>query len=190
MQIRSVLILALLVACNRAQAHVGVHPQDSLIAGLTHPFSGLDHLLAMIAVGLWASQLGGRFLLIVPASFVASMAFGALIGASGASLPFVESGMALSVLILGLLLTFAVRAPMLWAGLLIALFALFHGYAHGAEMPSSPDRWSNYIGFLSATAFLHAAGIAVGAMLKMQARVMRVGGAAIGLAGLCLLVSA
>jgi urease accessory protein len=186
---RLILIL-LLVSCSSAQAHTGAHAQDSLIAGLMHPFSGLDHLLAMVAVGMWATQLGGRYLLTAPAVFVFSMALGAIAGASGAQLPMVETGTGLSVLVLGVLITLAARAPGHWVGLLIALFAVFHGFAHGTEMPASADRWSSFAGFLSATALLHGLGVATGSILKSRGAMLRAGGALIGLAGVWLLAAA
>jgi urease accessory protein len=170
-------------------AHVGAHPDGGLATGFAHPFIGLDHLLAMVAVGAWAVQLGGRQLLIVPAAFVAAMAAGALAGTYGVALPQVEGMVALSVLALGVLVALAVRARWHWAVPVVAVFALFHGHAHGAEMPDFSAPWQYFAGFTIATALLHAFGVAAGVALKTHPAVLRAGGAAIGLVGGWLLLS-
>lgn len=179
-------LLALLLVCPAlAHAHTGVGPAHGFSAGLTHPVFGLDHLLAMIAVGLWAAQLGGRALWAVPASFVGVMALGGLAGAGGWSPPMVETGILVSVLLLGLLIAFVVRLPV-WAGaLIVGAFALFHGQAHGAEMPAGASPWLYAGGFVLATAALHAAGIALGIALKnfSFAPALRVAGALVILSG-------
>ncbi len=179
-----------LIASGAASAHTGVHAEGGLATGLAHPFMGLDHLLAMVAVGIWAAQLGGRHLLILPATFVAAMAAGAAAGTYGIALPQVESMVALSVLVLGLLVAFAASTKWHWPVSLIALFALFHGHAHGAEMPDFSAPWLYFAGFLFATAVLHAIGVAAGAALKARPGILRAGGAAIGLAGSWLLFAA
>jgi urease accessory protein len=166
-----------------------VRADGGLASGFAHPFVGLDHLLAMVAVGVWAVQLGGRYRLLLPATFVAAMAAGAGAGLLGIPLPRVESLIALSVLVLGALVAASVRAGWQWPAALVALFALFHGHAHGAEMPvfSSPGLY--FAGFLLATALLHAIGVVAATLLKERAAIVRFGGAAIGLAGSWLLVS-
>jgi urease accessory protein len=172
-----------------AFAHVGVHADGGLATGLAHPFMGLDHLLAMVAVGIWAAQLGGRYRLMLPAAFVATMAAGAAAGTCGIALPQVESMVALSVLVLGLLVALTVGAGRYWPVALVALFALFHGHAHGSEMPAFSSPWLYFAGFLAATAALHAIGVAAGVALQARPGILRAGGTAIGLAGTWLLLA-
>lgn len=179
----SVAVMAGLFAAD-AQAHVGVHGAG-LAAGMMHPFSGLDHLLAMVAVGAWAAQQGGRARWAVPLAFVAMMVAGGVWGSLGGWLPGVESGIAASVLVLGLLIAFAARLPVAAGMALVGSFALFHGYAHGAEMPAGAGPWLYAIGFLLSTLLLHVAGL--GAGLAMRARLMRLGGAGLALAGMWML---
>ena len=128
-------ILATLAAATLpsvAHAHVGLH-SDGALAGLSHPISGLDHVLAMVAVGFWASTLGGAARWIVPAAFVSVMAVGGMLGIAGVPLPMVETAIALTVAILGLLVAFEVRVPTGVAAAIVGLCALFHGHAHGTE---------------------------------------------------------
>jgi len=179
-----------LAASGTVSAHVGVHPDGVFATGLAHPFIGLDHLLAMVAVGVWAVQLGERQLLIVPATFVLSMVAGALLGKYGVALPQVESMVALSVLALGVLVALAMRARWYWAAPVVAVFALFHGHAHGTEMPEFSGPWLYFAGFTLATAALHALGVAGGVALKTRPAILRAGGAAIGLTGAWLLLGA
>lgn len=179
-----------LVASGAAMAHVGDHSASGLAAGWAHPFMGLDHLLAMVAVGVLAVQFGGRYLGILPATFVATMAAGAAAAAYGIALPQVEGMIATSVLGLGLLVAISAGAKPLWPVALVALFALFHGHAHGAEMPALASPWFYFAGFLAATALLHAAGIGAGAALKARPAILRTGGVAVGFAGAWLMVSA
>lgn len=181
--------LAGLLVGGAASAHTGINIGGGLAAGLTHPYVGLDHLLAMVAVGVWAVQLGRRYLLIVPAAFVATMAVGAVIGAYGVALPQVESVVALSVLALGLLVALSTQAAWYWAVLLVAAFGLFHGHAHGSEMPAFSEPWRYFTGFTIATASLHALGVTAGIVLKGRSVILRIGGAAISLLGAWLVVS-
>lgn len=167
-----------------AQAHVGFHA-DGLAAGLSHPFSGLDHLLAMLAVGVWAATLGGRARYIVPLAFVALLAVGAVLGASGVALPAVETMIAASVAALGLLIAFEARIGTAPAAALVALFAVFHGHAHGAEMPAMASPLAYGLGFVAASVALHLAGLVFGGL--QQARLAaRLSGGAIAAAGLAL----
>ena len=192
MMVRASRIVFLLIgaaASGAASAHVGAHPDGGLATGLAHPFMGLDHLLAMVAAGVWAVQLGGRRLMIVPATFVAAMGAGALAGLYGILMPRVDSMVALSVLALGALVALSVRAGWQWAVLVVAVFALFHGHAHGTEMPNFSAPWLYFAGFLSATAVLHAIGVAAGAALKAHPGILRAGGVAIGLTGSWLLLT-
>jgi len=127
--------LSLLAISPAAFAHPGHLAGSGFTTGLLHPFTGLDHLLAMIAVGLWAAQRGGRYLFVIPASFVIMMALGAIAGASGIALPLVEPGILGSLVVFGLLIALDVRLPLATGMVVIGVFALFHGYAHSIEMP-------------------------------------------------------
>ncbi len=189
MHIRNFALLVLAISAPVAWAHgQGAHTHEAgLIAGMLHPFSGLDHLLAMVAVGLWAARQGGRALWALPASFVGAMAVGSMLGMSGVAFAGMEAGIALSVLVLGLLV--AMRRQMLLplAAMLTGLFALFHGVAHGQEMPLAALPWGYGFGMLAATALLHAAGVFAG--MKLRQLYLGLAGAAISLAGLGMLVN-
>lgn len=186
------------LAAAPALAHPG-HPGDfhdaGFATGFAHPFGGLDHLLAMLAVGLWAIQQAmtgeRRALWLLPAAFVLPMAAGFVLGFSGVALPGVETGIALSVLVLGLVVAFAVKPPLPAAMAVTALFALFHGHAHGTEMPGMADAALVYgTGMVLATALLHAIGL-VAARLAQQLALpvlTRVAGGAVALAGVVILV--
>jgi urease accessory protein len=175
------------ITAPSAFAHTfGAHGMG-LVAGLSHPLLGLDHLLAMTAVGLWAAQLGGQALWRIPLAFVTSMAAGALLGAYGLTLPGVEAGIAVSVLLLGLLIAAAARLPIAAGMGLVALFALFHGHAHGLEMPQAAAPWGYGLGMLLSTALLHGLGVLAG--IKVRQNFLRLAGPAISLAGLGLVIS-
>lgn len=173
-----------------AQAHPG-HDSSSFTGGLVHPVLGMDHLLAMIAVGLWAMQLGGRARWVVPATFVGVMLVGGALGASGFPMPFVEQGILASVFILGLLIAMAARLPIAASSGLIAVFALFHGVAHGAEMPANASGVAYGAGFAFATAALHLCGVLGGSLLRSaaQASWVRAAGALVLTGGLFLALS-
>lgn len=145
-----------------AEAHSFSTETTGLIQGLIHPFLGLDHLLAMIAVGIWAGQLGGKSVWLLPLSFLSAMVIGSGLGYLGLALPVVEPMIASSVLALGLMIVSAVRLSMLTAMLLIAWFALFHGAAHGLELPSNASPMLYGLGFVVATGLLHFLGIGLG----------------------------
>ncbi|HVE16889.1 MAG TPA: HupE/UreJ family protein [Chthoniobacterales bacterium] len=181
----SLLLAALLLAPTLAHAHTGVGDTNGFAHGFGHPLFGLDHLLAMIAIGLWASQIGGRALWAVPATFVSVMAVGGVLGIAGVPVPFVEQGIATSVLLLGLLIAFSARLPLGFSVPLVALFAICHGHAHGAEMPVNASGFEYAIGFMLATAVLHGAGIGLGMLLQRNTPVpvLRVAGAAIAVVG-------
>jgi urease accessory protein len=142
-----------------AQAHVGHDHAFGFAQGFTHPVSGFDHILAMIAVGLWAWQLSGRAVWAVPMTFVGVMAWGGVMGMFGVTLPGVEQGILASVFLLGLCVMLAVRVPLAVSAALVAVFAMFHGYAHGAEMPQSASGYTYALGFGLATASLHGVGL-------------------------------
>nr|WP_239482168.1 HupE/UreJ family protein [Pseudomonas insulae] len=179
--------MALFLTPAVAFAHPG-HGDSGLAAGLAHPVFGLDHLLAMLAVGLWAAQQQGVARWALPLTFVATMLLGGLFGFAGLQLPFMETGIAASVLALGLLVALAVRPPLFLALAATALFALAHGVAHGLELPelSSPAGYA--LGFVAATAALHAAGFAVVRLLpRAAAPLVRLAGAVGAGAGVWLL---
>lgn len=187
---RSIRLAALAaLAPTAALAHTGLVPHDhsALAAGFLHPFAGLDHLAAMVAVGLWAAVLGGRAMLAVPASFVALMVVGALLGADGIALPAVEAAIGLSVAALGLAAAARIRVPAAVAAALVGVFAVFHGHAHGAEMPAG-DVLAYGLGFVAATAALHGAGLLIGT--RLGTRVPAMAGEAAAAFGLLLLVAA
>ena len=152
--------LLLLLAPGLAMAHPG-HGDSSLFSGLTHPLAGIDHLLAMLAVGWWAAQQKGAARWVLPLTFLGSMLVGALLGYGGIALPWTESAIAASVLAFNLLVLVAARLPMLAAASLTAAFALFHGMAHALELPVAAGAMGYAGGFLLATAGLHALGFAM-----------------------------
>jgi urease accessory protein len=187
---RFVLLISTLGATASAFAHVDPsHVATGFTSGFAHPFSGLDHLLAMLAVGLWASQHKGASRWMLPAVFPAAMMIGALVGFSGVQLAGVESGIAVSVAVLGLLIAFAVKLPKLASGGLVALFALIHGYAHGVEMPIEHSALQYGMGFVLATALIHAMGLSVGlaARKDVWSHITRFAGAGIAAVGVYLI---
>jgi urease accessory protein len=184
------LAAALVLAfAGTAAAHTGHGAAEGLARGMAHPMLGLDHLLAMVAVGLWAARIGGRALWAVPAAFVAVMALGGLVAVAGIGVPMVELGIVGSVLVLGLLVAAAPQLP-LWApAAIVGLFALFHGHAHGTEMPETVSGLAYGMGFILVTALLHAVGIAVGLLVANRSQIaLRAAGGAIAACGALLLV--
>lgn len=180
------LALALGLAATPALAHLDPGEHGSFLAGLSHPLFGLDHVLAMVGVGLWGAVLGGRARWTLPTSFVGSMIGGFALALAGVGLPFVEPMVLASVLLLGLAVALLVRMPLGAAGALVGLFGLFHGHAHGGELGAA-GALSFGLGFVAATAVLHAAGlfIAWGYSKGMRhARLVRGMGWATALGGL------
>ncbi|MFA6287242.1 MAG: HupE/UreJ family protein [Opitutaceae bacterium] len=183
-------VLAFLPAI--ASAHPG-HDGDhgfgwDFSGGFVHPLGGWDHLLAMIAVGLWAAQLGGRARWLVPAAFVSVMTLGAVLGHGGLQIAGTEQGIAASVLVLGLLVATAARLPAAASMAIVGVFALFHGLAHGAEMPATSAGLSYGLGFVLATSLLHAAGLGLGQLTARKSAVIpQTAGAAIALVGVAML---
>jgi len=175
-----------------AFAHVGDHSHMTFAEGLAHPFTGLDHILAMVAVGLWASQLGRPAIWLLPVTFPAFMAIGAAVGFGDVELPWVEIAIAGTVLALGAAVALALRPSLILSAALIAVFALLHGYSHGVELPADVSALTFGVGFVAATLVLHAAGIAIGlfanhAPIRYMARTA---GAAIAVVGLLMLATA
>ncbi|MBL8895214.1 MAG: HupE/UreJ family protein [Rhizobiales bacterium] len=176
-----------------AFAHIGLHDQGGLAHGFMHPIGGLDHVMAMVAVGMLAAHLGGRALWLVPAAFVGMMIVGGVLGFMGAPLPFVEQGIGLSVVVLGVLVALGVGMPTILAMTVVGLFAVFHGHAHGTELPAGSAPAAFAAGFIAATALLHAAGIGLGIAIQriaVRSRVWttRIIGAVMALTGVSLFV--
>ena len=183
------LITALGLSASPAFAHVGVEAHGSFFSGLAHPIGGLDHLAAMLAVGLWAAMVGGQRVWIWPAAFVGAMVAGGVLGRAGIDLPMVEPMIAGSVVLLGLGIATLLRAPVVIGAVVIAALGIFHGFAHGAEAPAGD--WLGYAaGFVIATALLHAIGVGAGQFLKSDAGLTtaRVVGRATAVLGLVLLI--
>jgi urease accessory protein len=192
---RAVAVLGAILAPTAAWAHVGAGSTSGFIHGFVHPVTGIDHVLAMIAVGMFAANLGGRALWAVPLTFVSVMAAGGALGVAGIGIPFVEAGIAVSVIVLGLAVALRWRGPVAAAMALVGVFAIFHGHAHGAEMPIDASGLEYGLGFVLATALLHIVGIVIDLGLARfgqaySPRVVRFGGAAMAVAGLGILTGA
>jgi urease accessory protein len=185
------ILATILLLPSLAHAHVGVGETNGFLHGMGHPLSGLDHICAMVAVGLWAAQMGGRAIWAVPLTFVSVMALGGALGMLGVHVPFVETGIVISVLALGVLIAASAHLPLAVSIIVVGLFAIFHGHAHGAEMPETSSGFAYAAGFIIATAFLHACGIGLGIAIQKLASpaVVRFAGIAIVLCGGYLLFS-
>jgi urease accessory protein len=175
-----------------ASAHPAIGDAAGFSHGFAHPISGLDHVLAMVMVGVFAFQLGGRATWLVPTTFVLVMALGGALGAAGIDVPFVELGVALSVVVLGAVVALDVKAPLAAALGIVGLFAIFHGHAHGAEMPENVAGAAYAAGFMIATALLHAAGLALGYAIGRAGErrgvfVTGVAGGIAAISGVCIL---
>lgn len=191
MILQKTFIAAILLFPGMAVAHTGVGDASGFLHGLSHPITGIDHLIAMVAVGLWAAQLGGRALWIVPTAFVSVMLLGGMAGFTGMVMPFIEEGILVSILVLGVLIAGAFKFPVPFSMSLVGFFALFHGFAHGAEMPASMGAASYSLGFAFATALLHIVGLVCGMALRRMNLDMlsRYAGGAIALGGIYLAVA-
>jgi urease accessory protein len=154
--------LALLTTSATAHAHILKGEATGFLTGFLHPISGLDHVLAMVAVGLWGAQLGAPAIWVLPVAFPLVMAFGGMLGFIGVPLPGVEFGIAASAVILGAVVMFEFRPKLMLAAALVGFFAIFHGYAHGTELPAGQSAMLYSVGFVIATGCLHAAGIGIG----------------------------
>ena len=155
-------LFALCLTTVPAFAHVGLGQVEPFSTGFFHPLGGIDHVLAMVAVGLYAARLGGSALWLLPLAFVGTMIVGGIVGYTGVPLPLVEAGIGLSVVVMGLAIALGVKLPTVAAMALVGLFALFHGHAHGSEGAELAQFLTYAIGFVIATALLHMAGIALG----------------------------
>ena len=179
-----VVLLSVLTA-SPGFAHEQTGVGGGLAAGLLHPLTGLDHLVAMVAVGIWGAQLGGAAIWVLPIVFPLVMALGAVVGILKIGLPVPELVIALSALVLGLAVALRVRAPFVLAAAVVAVIAIFHGHAHGAELPSAANPLAYGCGFVVATGLLHAFGITIGALARWPGgeRVIQGVGAAIAALG-------
>jgi urease accessory protein len=181
--VAATLVLAALTA--RACAHDIEGGASGLVAGFAHPLLGPDHVVAMIAVGLWGAFLGQPAILLLPVVFPLVMAFGGVLGILGVPVPAVETGIAASAIVLGAMVAFAARPPLWIAAVLVGLFAIFHGYAHGRELPDGANAVAFAAGFVIATGTLHLAGIAFGLLARWPTGrfAVRAAGGAIALTG-------
>jgi urease accessory protein len=185
-------VIFFVLAPAAALAHPGHDGAGGLMYGFVHPVTGIDHVLAMVAIGVLAALYGGRALWLVPLSFVAAMAIAGVIGMAGIVIPVVEVGIGVSVVVLGLAIAFQLRPPTFVAMAVVGFFALFHGYAHGAELPDGITGLPFALGFLLATALLHGTGVGLGLLMQRQAsgrRLLQVGGGAMALVGIAVLAS-
>ena len=181
----ALLALLLLLAAAPVWAHEQSGQAAGFLTGLKHPVSGLDHVLAMISVGLWGAQLGNPAVWLLPVVFPVVMAFGGFLGLVGVPLPGTEVGIALSAILLGLMVAFEARPPLWVAAGLVGFFGVFHGYAHGTELPAGENALLYSVGFVIATGCLHGVGIGLGVAHRWSVGrfALRVAGATVALAG-------
>jgi urease accessory protein len=190
--VTSVVLLVALAAPFSAWAHTNAGEAAGFLSGVHHPISGWDHVLAMIAVGLWGAQLGAPAMWLLPVAFPIVMALGAMLGLLGIPLPGVEIGIALSAIVLGAMVL-AEKRPALWVAVgIVGFFAIFHGHAHGTELPAGQSGLLYSMGFVTATGCLHGVGIGIGLIHRWAAGrvILRVAGATVAVAGIYFLFSA
>jgi len=178
-------ILTTLLWAHGALAHVQRGEAAGFLNGLRHPVSGLDHVLAMVAVGLWGAQLGAPAIWVLPVAFPLVMAFGGLLGLMGVPVPGVEFGIAASAILLGAAVLLEVRAPLVVTAFLVGFFAIFHGHAHGTELPAGQSPMLYSMGFVIATGCLHALGIGIGTVHRWTwgRKLVRAAGAVVAVGG-------
>jgi urease accessory protein len=183
-----VLALAAIIMTTPALAHTG-GMAGGFAGGLAHPLFGPDHVVAMLAVGLWGAFLGAPAIWLLPIVFPLVMALGGAIGILGIAMPWVETGIALSAVVLGLMVACGARPPLVVAGVLVGAFAIFHGHAHGTELPPGADAVAYSVGFVVATGLLHLIGIGFGSLTRWPAGriAVRAAGGAIAIAGMMFL---
>ncbi|SDG47183.1 HupE/UreJ family protein [Alloyangia pacifica] len=169
--------LALLAVASPALAHTGEAAAGGFVTGFLHPIFGWDHVIAMVAVGLWGAFLGAPAVWLLPVTFPLVMALGGMLGAAGVPLPGIETGIAASGLVIGLAVLFAARPPLPVAAVIVAFFAIFHGHAHGAEMPGAVSPLAYAGGFVIGTGLLHLCGIAFGVLTRSRIGAFAVRGA-------------
>jgi urease accessory protein len=183
---RNVFALTCLLWPALALAHIGQGDiSGGFLAGVAHPVFGLDHVVAMVAVGIWGAQLGKPAIWVLPVTFPIVMAFGGVLGGLGVPIPGIEIGIAVSAIVLGAMIAFATRPPLWVAGIVVGIFAIFHGHAHGSELPESANAIAYAVGFVAATGSLHALGILIGVVNRWSAgaKALRAGGGAIAACG-------
>ena len=175
----------LILWAQDAFAHVQMGEAAGFLIGLLHPISGLDHVLAMVAVGLWGAQLGAPAIWVLPVAFPLVMALGGMLGLMGVPLPGIEYGIAASALLLGAAVALEVRASLVVTAVLVGVFAIFHGHAHGTELPPGQSALLYSMGFVIATGCLHAVGIGIGAVHRWTwgRPLLRAAGAVVALGG-------
>ena len=179
------LVVFMLFCADSAFAHPQKGEAVGFLTGFRHPISGLDHVLAMVAVGLWGAQLGAPAVWVLPVAFPMVMAFGGMLGLIGIPLPGTEYGIALSAIMLGVAIVFEVRPPLALAALLVGFFAVFHGHAHGTELPPGQSALLYSMGFVISTGCLHALGIGVGTVHRWAwgQKLVRAAGAVVAVGG-------
>ena len=182
--------LLLLCFAAAANAHSGEGITGGFVSGFLHPLSGIDHLLAMVAVGIWGATLGRPLVWALPVAFPMLMVVGGVLGIAKVPLPYIEIGIAVSVVVLGLSIAAAWRAPVALAVGIVAVFGVFHGYAHGTELPQAAAPAAYAAGFVISTGLLHLAGIAIGLVkaLPHGAQALRAGGGLIAATGVWILI--
>ena len=183
--LRPALGVVLWLCCAAAWAHDETGQAAGFLSGLSHPVSGMDHVLAMVAVGLWGAVLGPPAIWVLPVAFPLVMALGGLMGLLGFPLPGVEIGIALSALVLGVMVLAELRPPLWLAAVVVSLFAIFHSHAHGRELPEGTSALLYSLGFVIATGLLHTLGILLGVAHRWEAgrRLVRTAGGGVALAG-------
>jgi urease accessory protein len=171
---------------NSAQAHIVRGEAIGFVSGLKHPVSGLDHICAMIAVGMWGAQLGAPAIWVLPVTFPLIMAIGGFLGLIGVPLPGTELGIALSGVMLGTMVLLEMRPPLYWAAVLVGIFGLYHGHAHGAELPAGENGLLYSLGFVISTGLLHLTGITIGLIHRWPwgRRMLQLAGAGVVVCGL------
>ena len=181
--------LLLMSLAMTASAHSGEEGANGFLAGVMHPLTGFDHLLAMVAVGIWGATLGRPLIWVLPVAFPMLMVVGGVLGITGVPLPYIETGIAASVIVLGLAIAAAWRAPLPLAVAIVSVFGVFHGYAHGAELPSAASPAAYVAGFVLCTGALHLSGVAFGELKRLAqgALILRATGAVIAAAGVWIL---
>jgi len=188
----TLVLIAALALTTSALAHSGTGTALGVQSGFLHPLTGLDHLVAMMAVGLWGAQLGSPAIFTLPITFPLVMALGGILGIAGVTLPWSEAAVAVSGIVLGLLVALSIRAPIAVAMLLVGAFAIFHGYAHGRELPQAADPLAYAVGFMVATGLLHVCGILIGLLVRwpLGEQAVRACGIAVGGVGAYFLLAA
>ena len=192
MAVRALVATLLLLSAAAAHAHQSAGVASGFSSGFAHPLLGWDHVAAMVAVGLWGAFLKAPALWLLPVVFPLVMAFGGALGVVGVALPGVEVGIAASALVLGAMVLLAVRPPLWVSATLVGVFAIFHGHAHGTELPAATSPLAYSLGFVLSTGLLHLGGIAFGLLTRWRFGqvLVRAGGAVIALAGALFLIRA